>query len=71
MTFQEATDRLLQAGLTLSEVAAAISYESQTVRAIRSGARKPPPPEKWKPQLVALARARIDALQGFVTDAEE
>lgn len=74
MTFKEATDRLLAAGVDLREIADALGVGHQYVRAMRAerGAkvwRAPPPPEKWRPALAALARARIEALESFVRDA--
>jgi|GEM_PF-3321492 len=76
MDFKEATDRLLAAGVDLREIAEAVGLGHQYVRAMRlapgaKSARPSPPPEKWGPPLVALARARIEALQGFVRDAEK
>jgi hypothetical protein len=70
MEFQEATDRLIGLGLKIPEIAEALSYEPQSVRAMRTGARKPPDPEKWRGKLAALARGRAEALQAFASDAE-
>jgi hypothetical protein len=63
-------------GVDLKVVAGALHFSHQTVRAMRAekgskAARTPPPPEKWRAPLVALARERIEALQAFVRDAEK
>jgi len=71
MDFKEATNRLKAAGVRSAEMAKALSYQEQSLRSILSGARKPPPEGRWRKQLVALARAKIDALQRFVEDAEK
>lgn len=75
MDFKEATGRLLDLGFDLREIAAAVHLGHQTVRSMRlspeaSTYRKPPPPEKWRGPLAALARQRMEGLRRFVEDAE-
>ena len=69
MSFKDATDRLLEQGFRLHEIAAALGIEYQTVRAMRAAresaaARRPPPPTVWGPVLTRLAGERAGALQG-------
>jgi len=68
MDFKEATDALMEAGVTLAEVAEALGVVHGTVRQARldpsaSSYRKPPP--GWRPRLADLARERGGRLLGL------
>jgi transposase-like protein len=68
LAFNEATDALLSAGVTLSQVAEALGYGHQTVRAMRinvtesKSARTPPPRTVWKPAFEALVSVQMAKL---------
>lgn len=65
MTFQEASDKLMDAGMTLSEIAAAVGVAYVTARAYRldpESANARTPPDGWESRLANLARSRAGAL---------
>jgi hypothetical protein len=70
MDFREATEQLSALGVDFREQAQALGVAYQTLRLMRmdnssSGARTPPPGEKWRPILGELARSRAGALVDF------
>lgn len=74
MTFKEATDQLLAAGIDLREIAEAVGWSHQYVRAIRAapgsaGSRSAPPDRVWRGTLAAIARDRATTLLQFAADA--
>lgn len=71
MTFSEATDRLMAAGVTLQEIAEALGVAHQTARVMRldpSSDSHRRPPEDWRPRLARLANERGAALQDLAED---
>jgi hypothetical protein len=72
MDFREATAQLNDLGVSYAQQAEALGISYQTLRTMRmdstaspASARKPPPPEKWKPILAVLARERAGALTTY------
>ena len=81
IAFQDAVDSLERLGFKLSEIAAALGFSHQYVRAMRvwsplsKSRRNVPPATVWRPALREMARLRASALTYLVerletTDAE-
>lgn len=73
MDFNESTERLLESGVSLQEIADALdaSYAfvwQARLAPISSGYRKPP--EGWRPALAKLARGRGGQLQDLAEALE-
>lgn len=71
MDFKAATDRLMDKGVGLDDVADALGVAHQTVRSYRldpesSGYRRPP--DDWRPKLAALAGERGGELSKLARD---
>jgi len=73
MDFRQASDRLMEAGVTLPEIAEALGAAYTTVRAWRldpgSASFRAPPPG-WEPKLARLARKRASTLQQLADQLE-
>jgi hypothetical protein len=73
MNFKEATDRLMDAGIALPDIAAALGAAYTTARAWRLDPDSPSfrrPPEGWEVALARLARERAQELSGIAEELE-
>lgn len=74
MDFIKATDRLMQAGVGLGEIAAALGVAYGSVKAARldpSSSSYRSPPAGWPEALAALARQRGEELLELSREIEE
>lgn len=55
LTFYAATGMLMEHGVTVPVIAEWLGFKPQTVRAMRSGSRNPPPVTEWAKSLAAVA----------------
>ena len=73
MDFQEATDKLMAHGAPLGDIAEALGIAYTTIRAARLSPRSlsyRPPPDGWKPKLVAFAREKGGELVKLAEELE-
>ena len=73
MDFKEATDRLMEAGLTAHDVAGALGLATQTVRAMRldpSSSAHRTAPGGWRKALAKLAQERGEELRELAETLE-